>query len=177
MTQKLNDQERLALYYRVRERVEASGADDSAGGCFYYTYYGMLELARVGINACVQAGSLNWPIVEPDRVDEVHHTHFGYVWSPDTSQSKLAVELGHLPECHIWIGVVETQELIDFAIHGLPISLRRNLPGVRWETSKPSLYYWGSPEGVPDRVHYTCEPEACVYVGTLMKKMLQEGKL
>ena len=62
----------------------------------------------------IQAGSLQWPRIKPEDDDGVMNTHFAYMWTPGAYDSAMSVLMGNLPEMHVWVGIVDRQEVVDF---------------------------------------------------------------
>ena len=63
---------------------------------------------------------MSWPIVLPGQDDGTAPTHFSYEWSPWREESQAALKLGLLPEIHVWVGLPDQNELLDFATKFLP---------------------------------------------------------
>jgi hypothetical protein len=85
-----------------------------------------LVMAGVGIlissghRAILQVGSMSWHILPSDQDNGNKPTHFSYEWSPWRPESQVALKLGLLPEIHIWIGLPDENELVDFSTKWLP---------------------------------------------------------
>jgi hypothetical protein len=113
--------EKLEIYRAVSSRYyEWYGGRDNGGRCFYWSLTLMGVLLQKGYRALIQAGSLSWPIVPPGQDDRRSATHFSYEWSPWREESQAALALGMLPEIHVWVGLPDQNELLDFATKFLP---------------------------------------------------------
>ena len=114
--------------------------DRRHGLCLHYTKQTLAVLHEQGLRAVLQAGSLQWPLVRPEDDDGVSSTHFAYMWSPTTPQSNLAVAMGNLPEMHCWVGLLDTQEIVDFSVRHLKEAARHH--GLKWTAADPPQYLW-----------------------------------
>ncbi len=121
------------------------------GSCLYWTLTGLSILTSLGLRARLQAGSLSWPILPPHLDDGHQPTHFTYEWSPWRPESQAALKLGLLPEIHLWIGLPDRNELVDFSTQWLPQQAAK--AGLVWRTDPPPDFLWCGPSGLPDGVH------------------------
>jgi hypothetical protein len=87
--------------------------DERPGLCLYYAHPTIATLRKHGYQAVIQAGSLQWPRIRPEDDDGVMNTHFAYEWSPHEPASAMSVALGNLPEMHVWVGLIDSQEITD----------------------------------------------------------------
>jgi len=167
----IGTEERQQLHEKVRKRVVGRIGERSADSlCLYWAHYGLQVLKEAGIEVCLQAGSAYWPRVDNPRETPEHvMTHFGYKWEPDSNLSRLSVRLGHLPEMHIWLGIVETQELVDFSTGTWPQACRDRIG--EWETQDPPPYYWGPPGNLPEDVVYEPHAKATILAGHIIDRL------
>lgn len=132
------------------------------GACLYWSAALVKALRENGFpKAVLQAGSLQWPFKNPDQDDGVSITHFAYEWQPDSEKTKSRVSYGMLPEMHCWVGIVETQELVDLTTRQLPEQMYRCLKQ-DWIGDKPPDYLWTDMNELPDRVVYKPDFQAIV---------------
>lgn len=124
--------------------------------CLYWAVGGLLELRSRGIRSVIQGGSCSWPRIKLEEDDGVSPTHMSYVWSPGPT-SILSQMLGHLPEMHVWLGIVETQEIIDFTTAYWPEACLK-MTGSPWTGHAPPKYFWS--HEFPERVYYSVDPDA-----------------
>jgi hypothetical protein len=166
----MTEAEKDAIALRVREMVEAywPGTEKGYGTCVHHSLVGMLELKRHGIAAQIQAGTLNWPVIEPEGDDGVCPTHFGMVWSPHEDASRYSMATGGIPEMHVWLGDAETQTLIDFSTYQLK-ELCTNTVGLQWDSADPPEYLWT--QRPPNGVQYVPHVEAIGYTYSLLKPL------
>lgn len=145
---------RAQVYQAVCRQYEAWYGREhmGRGSCLYWTLTGAAVLQRLGYRPLLQAGSLSWPIVPPDQDDGRSPTHFTYEWSPERPESQAALKLGLLPEIHIWIGLPDQNELVDFSTRWLPAQAARE--GLVWRTLAPPDFLWCGPSELPERVVY-----------------------
>mgnify|MGYP001562720860 CR=1 FL=1 len=118
----------------------------ASGSCLYWMQVGLIVLTKHGFNAVPQAGSMNWPILADKDDDGIVATHFTYEWSPWRDESRVAMLHGYLPEIHCWIGLPDTQELVDFSTkHFHAAAMRETL---KWTAPLPPDYLWTDPLGI-----------------------------
>lgn len=128
--------------------------------CVFLTKIGMEVIAKeLPYRALVQAGSMNWEIVPPEKDDGKILTHFGFEWSPYNAISQAAMAQGLLPEMHVWIALPELQEIIDFATAGFPEFVTDELH-LDWMSPPPPAFLWTKKEGMPRGCYYTPNLEA-----------------
>jgi hypothetical protein len=122
-----------------------------AGCCLHGAFFTLRELFSAGIEACLQAGTMCWPLGIPDDGESI--THYSYVWSPDQPASQFSMSLDQLPEMHTWVGIVETQEVIDIQTGLLSTSFHDRL-GHEWPGPQPPDFFWGTIHEAPDNTSY-----------------------
>lgn len=144
------------------------------GACFYWTLTGLGVLLRHGIRGCLQAGTFAWPIIPFDEDDGKLETasHFCYEYEFNAEKERLAFAGKYFPEIHIWIGLPDTQEIVDFSTKFLPhlVTTKHGLP---WRTPPPPDYIWHTKAQMPERVLYRVQEQACRFV---VQKMLLDRK-
>ncbi len=128
------------------------------GSCLYWTLTGMGILISLGYRALLQAGSMSWPILPAHLDDGESPTHFSYEWSPWREESQAALKLGLLPEIHIWIGLPDQNELVDFSTKWFPQQAAKD--GLVWRTGSPPDFLWCGPSDLPEGVIYRPDMEA-----------------
>lgn len=157
----VSDERKREIVGRIRERVRRYSAHlaSSPGTCVTHSNVAMLELLPLGFKATLQAGSAYWPRRGLDY-DDGTPTHFGFVWEPDAPQSKYANGLGYLQEIHVWVGLSDTQEVIDLTTGKLPECCKIMLE-FDWPGPKPPDYFWG--HMLPPDVRYEPDEAATIY--------------
>lgn len=139
--------DRDRIFREVMERALEFARDHAIpeeATCLYLAYYGALELAERGVRPVLQAGSAGWPRVRPQDDDGINPTHFSYMWSPDEKPSRMALDVGLMPEMHVWIGLPDAGQIVDFSAGLFPVQARK-LMGYDWpEELRPPAYFWGS---------------------------------
>ena len=163
-TDSSSPEEKLAIYRAVSERYRQWYAHQAEGGgqCFYWSLTLMGVLLQKGYRALIQAGSLSWPIVPPGQDDAHSPTHFSYEWSPWREESQAALRLGLLPEIHVWVGLPDSNELLDFATKSLPEQAAKE--GLIWRTPQPPDFLWCSPSELPRGVIYKPDLDAIGFI-------------
>ena len=146
--------ERLGIYRATSARYHEWYGDQGGqgGSCLYWSLTLMGVLLQHGYRALIQAGSMSWPIVPPGEDDGKSPTHFSYEWSPWREESQAALTLGLLPEIHVWVGLPDQNELLDFSTKSLPEQAAKD--GLIWRTAPPPDFLWCGPSELPDGVIY-----------------------
>src|SRR3974390_692150 len=144
--------QRIGIFQQVRSLKESIllGSDfEGHGECFWWTACGAIVLRRYGLKPVIQAGDAQWPILDPKCDDGKCSTHFSYMWSErDPNVSKMNMLLGGLPEIHTWLGLVETQELIDFSTGGIREQAEKH--GLKWTAPDLPNFIWSNSKEVPE---------------------------
>ena len=102
-------------------------------------------------------------------------SHFAYMWSPRDLDSALSVALGNLPEMHCWVGLLDTQEIVDFSTRHLKQAAASH--GLAWSAADPPQYLWCPANQLPDWVAYTLERAASIYACTILKRLFDPAYL
>lgn len=164
---------RSKIIAEIEKRI--ARLDHRPGLCLYYAHHTADVLWRRGYRAVIQAGSLQWPRVRRDEDDGQMNTHFAYEWNPHDSASMVSMGLGHLPEMHVWVGIVDRQEIVDFTIRHLRESAESQ--GMAWTAADPPRYLWCHARGLPDWVRYCVNRDATIYACTLLKQQFNPAYL
>ena len=159
------------LFNEAQQMVDALWIDRHGfGGCIIWAFAAALVLKRAGYKPVVQAGDMQWPVVDVCDDDGKMNTHLAYMWTPHEEKSKLALVSGLLPEMHCWLGLVETQEFIDFSTHDFKNQAARL--GVNWTSKQdPPKYLWGK---LPFRVLYRPHRDATFFAMSRMAMLANE---
>jgi hypothetical protein len=138
--------EREAIHREVLTQVaEWRQTASISGCCLAFAVFGVLAIRRRGIVAHIQAGTALWP--HGDR-------QAGYLWEPDSPQTREALARGLLPEIHVWTGIPgPPDEFVDFAAGFFP----EQFGG--WVGPKPPPYLWTT-RPLPLGVTYVAERRA-----------------
>lgn len=167
---------------RALEFARSRGVPEE-GSCLYLAYYGALEIALRGLRPLLQAGSAGWPRVRTEEDNGAGPTHFSYVWSPAEEPSRMALAVGLMPEMHVWIGLPDSGEIVDFSTGLFPVQAKK-LMGYDWPLELlPPSYFWGGPAALgrayynPDMAAIRC---ALRYIGDIygadqLNRLLQTG--
>ena len=119
---------RAKIVAEIEREVARMG--DRPGLCLFYAHAAASVLWRHRLPAVIQAGSLQWPRVLRSEDDGVMNTHFAYEWTPGAYDKRLSVAMGNLPEMHVWVGLLDTQEIVDFTTRHLALAAARQ--GMAW---------------------------------------------
>jgi len=143
--------------------------EDRPGLCLHYAHYTAKIIWEQGYRAVIQGGSLQWPRLRPEDDDGVVNTHFAYVWDYDSQASRLARAMGNLPELHVWVGILDTQEIVDFSVRHLPrAAMERQM---FWTAPPPPQHLWCPANALPEGVVYQPFKDASIYAGALLKQI------
>jgi hypothetical protein len=165
--------EKWEIYQAVSSRYRAWYGDQEVGGrCLYWSLALMGVLLERGYRALIQAGSLSWPIVLPGHDDGKSPTQFSYEWSPWREESQAALKLGLLPEIHVWVGLPDRNELLDFSTKYLPEQAAKE--GLVWRTPQPPDFLWCGPSELPEGVIYKPDLAAIAFVLDRMSRGRRE---
>lgn len=146
-----------------------SRLEDRPGLCLYYAHRTATVLWRHGREAVIQAGSLQWPRVRRSEDDGLMNTHFAYMWTPAAPASRASAALGGLPEMHVWVGLVDQQEIVDFTTRHLRAAAMQR--GLAWTTDDPPPYLWCRADQTPDWVVYRPDRDATIYACSILKRL------
>lgn len=145
----------------------------ASGSCLVWTFATLAVLTSKRIRAVLQAGTCMWPRVRKEQDDGICSTHFGYEWNPATKESLMAVQMGKMPEIHIWAAIPKTQTIIDFSTREFPTQCKK-LIKADWPGDLPPQYLWCSAKNIPKGVQYKPEIDAIVYASLAMEKFINE---
>jgi hypothetical protein len=158
---------------------EVGRLENRPGLCLFSAHHAASVLWRHRYKAVIQAGSLQWPRIRREEDDGVINTHFAYEWTPGAYESALSVALGNLPEIHVWVGLLDSQEIVDFTTRHLKAAAAEQ--GMAWSAADPPAYLWCPAAALPDWVVYRPNRDASVYACTILKRLfdpvyLQRGR-
>lgn len=138
------------------------------GLCGFFAMGVIAELSKHGIRGCLQAGTASWPLFDdPADDDGVSPTHFSYEWEEDSFTTKIRLAQGLLPELHCWVGIPETQEIIDVTTRFL--ASRASMAGLVWRAT-PLDYVWCHATRLPPRVRYVPAALATYIAGGFLEE-------
>lgn len=143
------------VYEAVMEAVKPFQEQEGclkSGLCLYSGYFAVRELRKRGLNAQIQAGSAQWPLITPEMDDGVRPTHFGYVWG-EVPVDPFKIAQGLLPEMHVWAAIAETGLVVDMAAGWFPAQAKA-IQNFDWPGPKPPKFVWATAEQMPDWAVY-----------------------
>ena len=159
-----------ALVTAIEQRL--GWIPNQPGLCLYYARETIAVLRHHGHKAVLQAGSMQWPIIKPEDDDGVCNTHFAYMWEPDHPLSVIATKFGLLPEIHVWVGLVETQEVVDFSTRYFKEAAEER--DLKWQTEDPPKYLWS--HELPPLVRYVPDRDATIFAMKLLIESFVKGQ-
>jgi len=174
-------QQQLSPEYQkqVFEDVSAAMAEKYPGNnkahCLYWAYALRHRLLQDQIPTIVQGGTALWPRMRPDQDDKESPTHFGYVWDPDSRESRMALSAGALPEMHVWNVIPVVRHVIDLTTHAWPTRCWEMIH-YDWIGDKPPEFMWCHFNSLPDHVVYKPISPATMLAQKLFNR-LDSGRL
>lgn len=147
-------------------------ADNNPRVCIYWACAVGTALVQEGIRGVIQAGSASWPFIDMQDDDGVSATNYSYVWgmTNDLSFEQHGSKF-LMPELHAWVGIPETQEIIDPTTRFLKRNVKAS--GFEWKRKQdPPQYFWSNK--LPEHTIYEACPFATRYVLQLMKSIDKE---
>ena len=146
--------------------------DDIKTDCLVWAMCGIVALRTMRVPVVLQAGTMQWRIVPEDKDDGEMATHFGYQWDPGSPMSELSMRFGNLPEIHCWLGIVQSQEVIDFSTGSL--KWHAEGLGLRWLAPDPPEFLWCGVEDLPRfGASYIPNRDATLYAASIANKLAQ----
>lgn len=143
--------------------------------CIYWACAVGVALLENKIRGVVQAGSASWPFIEMENDDGISATNYSYVWDKNAGTCVVNVmTILHtvlMPELHAWVGIPETQEVIDPTTRFLKNNVKA--AGFEWKRKQdPPQYFWD--HKLPANTIYEVCPVATRYVLNLIKQIDSE---
>ena len=144
----MRDERKRQAVEAVRARMTGCEGADLRAACLFWAGHTCDVLCERGLRPVLQAGTMMWRFCAPELDDGIGPTHFGYAWEPESLPSLAARAAGRLPEMHVWVGLPETQEIVDLTTCYLPEQARA-IAGFSWSAPPPPDYLWAPalPEG------------------------------
>ena len=136
--------------------------------CLFMTACLQGVLATIGIKTMLQAGSCQWPMLEPENDDGECATHFSYQWEGlKDDRTNFFFRAGALPEMHCWLAYRDPDTIVDATSGSWPE--RAHAGGHSWETPRPPDFLWHTAdelESLVERefklgIRYEANLEAC----------------
>lgn len=176
----ISPQDRDEIFRITRDKVLAQHGT-LVGRCLSFAWHGY-QTIRSRQNAprvAIQAGSASWPRIPKELDDGKVNTHLTYRFELDSFSTArfLFALLGitneqhlengdiPLPEIHVWLGLPDTHEIIDFTTGTWPQACQEIL-GEAWLAPQPPEYFWGS--SLPNDVRYNPDWRATVMMIELL---------
>ena len=66
------------------------------------------------------------------------NTHFAYEWTPGAYDTPSPWQWATCPKMHVWVGLLDTQEIVDFTTRHLALAAARQ--GMAWTAARPPSY-------------------------------------
>lgn len=145
--------------------------EDITQNCIRVSGIACHVLKDMGMQACMQAGTALWPYKSVLLSDDDTNT-FGYEFHSREAMKHLLC--GRPPEIHAWVGLVDTQEIIDFTAAFQPAQCKKML-GQDWSPeSKLPDFIWHNVEDCCNKGwHYKPSPMATQFAIQLWNNQLR----
>lgn len=163
MTKPITQHQKVEIVHRIREEANALARSIGwaiEGNCLLTSISLTVALCEeFKVRAVLQAGSASWPRIDLAKDDGNIMTHFSYMFSDDAESMMDVLIRRRLPELHCWVGIVDTQEIIDPTTCYLKKQCER-LTSMKWTAPEPPDFIWCSPtskdwpQGVVYRPHH-----------------------
>lgn len=206
MLRSFSQSEREALVEEARdlyrsaypETGERAKVRDTHACAFHAVSLQFVLMVHHGVRAMLQAGSCQWPMINPSDDDGSSATHFSYQWNGLTDPDTIKYVLNNtLPEVHVWLALKGGVEAVEDTILD-PTSgtwpERARMAGREWTSPQPPAFLWHtraelealSERDFPLGILYKADLEACVTVDglaaldlypTLMSELRKRGLL
>jgi len=156
----------------IRELAEKLWHDQMSvikgGKCVFYSAATMMHFKCLGIQCYLQAGSMSWPCIKMEEDDGVSPTHFSFEWEGYTQANVMRMVSGALPEMHVWVGIPETNEIVDLSVGTLP-EQAKEIAKIEWKGPRPPNFLWTNV--LPENVRYVPEKGATTLAYKLIFSM------
>jgi hypothetical protein len=83
--------------------------------------------------------------------------------------------LGNLPEMHVWVGILDRQEMVDFTTRHLRAAAAER--GMTWTAADPPQYLWCPTGETPDWVVYRPNRDASIFACRILKQLFDPAYL
>ena len=137
---------------------------ESGGGCLYWMWYGLRVMQESGLRAVAQCGTAAWNMVPPHLDDGISPTTMMFQWEGEDNAERRqmpdAPDQYPLPEMHCWIGLPDTNEIVDFSTGG--IGKMAAGFGFEWTAEPLPSYLWSKCEDLPYGCIYRPDKDATV---------------
>jgi len=97
------------------------------------------------------------------------------MWNESSPLNVANLMMQALPEIHVWVGLVETQEVIDFSVRNLREAAGE--AGLEWTAADPPRYIWATQDNLPDWVVYTPHATASLLACKLLWNLYKPAYL
>lgn len=137
----------------------------------------MLSVLRVlhamGIRGIPQAGSACWRFRSDESAGEVDATHFAYTFIPQEAMMRLMNN--GLPEIHAWVGIPDSQEIIDMTT-GFQSIQAKQMHGFDWapDCALPDALFAVCPDELPFECLYVPRRDATSLVSQIATNIMRE---
>lgn len=158
----------IAECVRTLYKARYAHIEESAGCVMWAEATRRVLKEQLGIQAFVQAGTANWPLIPDELDDGVCCTHFGYVFEAPVAYYRFAQ--GLLPEMHAWVVLPEHEEIIDLTTGFQPMQCKRMIGKEFHPSVRPPPYLWCKWDALPHGWRYKADPVATMMASILIEQ-------
>lgn len=175
MVKRFSKKQKDAIVAEARQYRDArwTGMDQKLGWCLHSSLATLAILHLHGVKAILQAGTAYWRRA-PDKLPGP--TFFGYKFEAHNSfMAELFRMLESLPEIHVWVGIVETNEMIDIETCHFP-DVCLELIKEDWPAKKPPDYLWTTCDKLPRNCYYVPYKQAIELLGPYIEDLVMQDR-
>jgi len=135
---------------RLANVIWPGSTRDGLGSCSLVSIaLQILAARRHELPLMLQVGSAAWRRLPEDNGEP--DIDFGYHWQgAEDRTTRLLLQHGRLPECHVWLADGTTREIIDPTSGDFP-ELCRSLSGLDWPGPRPPAWVWETADRLRER--------------------------
>lgn len=139
--------------------------------CLHWANATLAACEHFGLVACIQGGSFSAKANDDGN-------YIAFEWQDiqldelPALAKLLTTTSTPLPEMHAWVGIVDTQELIDLSTIHLRRSAKRN--GLEWTEAEYPNGLWVKCDAIPDTLAYAPYKTASLLAGYISYSITQE---
>ena len=142
--------------------------------CLYWSGVVLSYFDSIGETALLQAGSASWARVSQEADDGKMNTHFSYMFEYN-AKIPIALSMGVLPEMHVWVAIIDPQQLVDLTTCFVPQQYKK-LVKEEWGDKQVPGFIWAERQELEDNweIIYTPDMRAINIAIQLLRKTAPE---
>lgn len=154
--------QKLQLVHTIRAQFFRDYCvEDHTAACLHWAGLTREILQSVGKRVIIQAGTALFLRVAPEFDDGEVATHYGYEFHLDDSLTPVMVADNRLPEIHVWVADLDSQEIIDVTT-GYQQYRCQHVLQLDWTAPPLPDFFWGNAEEAGQLgLRYMADASAC----------------